>query len=52
MGAKGGMKRVYRVDLTRVPVFARPAILEQIARDEGISVDDIEVEDRERRTIP
>jgi hypothetical protein len=35
---------VHRVNLSRVPEFARPAILEQIARDEGIAVEDIIVE--------
>ena len=38
------MKKVYKVNLSRVPEFARRAILEQIARDEGISVDNIIVE--------
>lgn len=37
--------KVYKVNLSRVPEFARPAILAQIARDEGISVEDIQVEE-------
>lgn len=36
--------KIYRVNLARVPEFARHAILEQIARDEGIAVEDIQVE--------
>lgn len=39
------MKKTYKVDLSRVPEFARPAILAQIARDEGIAVEDIIVEE-------
>lgn len=38
------MKKVYKVNLARVPVFARAAILSQIARDEGIAVEDIVIE--------
>ena len=36
--------KIYKVNLARVPESARPAILAQIARDEGISVEDIRVE--------
>jgi hypothetical protein len=38
------MKKTYKVNLSRVPEFARPAILKQIARDEGIEISDIVVE--------
>jgi hypothetical protein len=36
--------KIYKVNLSRVPEFARPAILAQIARDEGIAIEDIQVE--------
>jgi hypothetical protein len=36
--------KVYKVNLSQVPPIARPAILAQIARDEGIAVEDIVVE--------
>lgn len=38
------MKNVYKVNLARVPAIARSAILAQIARDEGIAIEDIMVE--------
>ena len=38
------MKQVYKVNLARVPRFAHAVILSQIARDEGIAVEDIIVE--------
>lgn len=38
------MKTIYKVDLARVPAFARASILAQIARDEGVAVEDIVVE--------
>ena len=38
------MKKVYKVNLARVPAFARDMILAQIAKDEGIAVEDIQVE--------
>ena len=37
-------KKSHRVNLARAPEIARGAILEQIARDEGIAVEDIQVE--------
>ena len=37
-------RKSHRVNLARVPEFARPAILAQIARDEGIAIEDIQVE--------
>ena len=36
--------KVYKVNLSRVPKFAHAAILAQIARDDGIAVEDIKVE--------
>ena len=36
--------KTYRVNLARVPRFAHKAILAQIARDEGIAIEDIIVE--------
>ena len=36
--------KIYKVNLARVPEFARHAILAQIARDEGIPIEDIQVE--------
>ena len=38
------MHKIHKVDLSRVPEFAHRAILEQIARDEGIAIEDIEVD--------
>jgi hypothetical protein len=38
------MKKTYKVDLSHVPEFARPAILAQIAKDEKISIEEIIVE--------
>lgn len=38
------MKTVYKVNLARVPKFCHAAILKQIARDEGIAIEDIKVE--------
>ena len=38
------MKKTYKVDLSRVPEFARPAILAQIAKEERIEISDIVVE--------
>jgi len=38
------MKTIHKVNLARVPEFARASILAQIARDEGIAVEDIVVE--------
>jgi hypothetical protein len=37
-------KSIYRTDLSRVPAFARPAILAHIAREEGTAMEDIVVE--------
>lgn len=38
-------KNVYKVNLSRVPPIAWRSILAQIAKDEGIAVEDIVVED-------
>lgn len=38
------MAKKYVVNLSRVPEFARKDILEQIARDGGITVEDIVIE--------
>jgi hypothetical protein len=38
------LKSIYKVNLGRVPEFARDAILKQIAREEGIEISEIVVE--------
>lgn len=45
------MKKTYKVNLSRVPEMARPAILAQIARDEGISIEEIIVEDENAKNL-
>jgi hypothetical protein len=37
-------RKSHRVNLAGVPEFARPAILAQISRDEGIDIEEIVIE--------